>query len=197
MSRYATAARALLRDTLLDAATELLAERRWGQVTMADIARVAGVSRQTVYNELGSREEFAQAYLLREEERLIAIVGETIARHAGDPPRALAEAFAAFLELAAEHPVIRAIAAGDGSEGLLALLTTQGRPVLELATAQLGALLREHWPGLRAGDARALSECCVRLAISHAALPSASPRETGAELARILGPHLEELVGSL
>lgn len=50
---YAVAARELLRDTLLDAARDLLGERDWSEVTMADIATAAGVSRQTLYSELG------------------------------------------------------------------------------------------------------------------------------------------------
>ena len=54
------AARELLRSTLLDAARAELASRRWTEITMADIARAAGVSRQTLYKEFGSREEFAQ-----------------------------------------------------------------------------------------------------------------------------------------
>ena len=33
---------------------------------MAQIARTAGVSRQTLYNEFGSRPEFAEVYVLRE-----------------------------------------------------------------------------------------------------------------------------------
>ena len=53
---YAVAARALLRDTLLDAARRELEQRAWSEVTMADIALAAGVSRQTLYKEFGSRE---------------------------------------------------------------------------------------------------------------------------------------------
>ena len=71
---YAVAARALLRDTLLDAARRELEQRAWSEVTMADIAAAAGVSRQTLYKEFGSREEFAQAFVLREAERFIAAV---------------------------------------------------------------------------------------------------------------------------
>ena len=38
---YPTAARRLLRDTLLDAMRELIAEREWSQVSMAEVARAA------------------------------------------------------------------------------------------------------------------------------------------------------------
>lgn len=66
---YSLAARELLRNTLLDAACDELQDRRWANITMADIARSAGVSRQTLYKEFGSRDEFAQALVLREAER--------------------------------------------------------------------------------------------------------------------------------
>jgi len=46
---YAVAARELLRSTLFEAARHELARRRWNEVTMAEIAVTAGVSRQTLY----------------------------------------------------------------------------------------------------------------------------------------------------
>ena len=48
---YRGAVRQLLRDRLLDAGRDQFGERTWAQVTMAEIATVAGVSRQTLYNE--------------------------------------------------------------------------------------------------------------------------------------------------
>ena len=70
--RYSEAARELLRTTLLDAARALLGERGWARVTMADVAARVGVSRQTLYNTFGSRDELAQALVLREQERMLA-----------------------------------------------------------------------------------------------------------------------------
>ena len=71
---YAEAARELLRNTLLDAARDELERRGWAQITMADIAVAAGVSRQTLYKEFGSRDEFAQAFVMREVDRFLAAV---------------------------------------------------------------------------------------------------------------------------
>ena len=79
---YPTAARQLLRDTLLDAMRELIAEREWGQISMAEVARAAGVSRQTLYKEFGTRQEFAQAFVLREADRFL---GEVETRGHGQP----------------------------------------------------------------------------------------------------------------
>ncbi len=71
---YAEASRALLRDSILDAMRELLRSRDWSAVTLADVARAAGVSRQTIYNEFGSRQGLAQGYALRLADRLASLV---------------------------------------------------------------------------------------------------------------------------
>ncbi|MFI6104349.1 TetR/AcrR family transcriptional regulator [Streptomyces sp. NPDC051310] len=54
------------REALLDAARAALADLPWTAVRMVDVAAAAGVSRQTLYNEFGSKEGLARA-LLRSE----------------------------------------------------------------------------------------------------------------------------------
>src|SRR5271166_2461590 len=78
---YSVAARALLRNTLLDAACHELESRHWADITMADIAVAAGVSRQTLYKEFGSREEFAQVLVMREAERFLDAVARAVKEH--------------------------------------------------------------------------------------------------------------------
>lgn len=193
MSRgaYPEAARALLRDTLLDAVGEQIAEAGWSNVPMAQVARRAGVSRQTLYNEFGDRTGIATAYVLREAERFLVDVEQAIAASPDDPREAVAAAFEVFLTAASEHPIVHAIATGQG-EGLLALVTTSDSPVVELAAARLTAMLEEGWPGLGPADARLAAECVVRLGISYATLPTGPPRRTARSLAQVLGPFLEE-----
>ena len=190
---FQVAARALLRDTLLDAVGELLAERGWSDVPMAEVARRAGVSRQTLYNEFGDRTGLAQAYVLREADRFLDDVERAIVSRAGDPRGAVAAAFEVFLTAASHHPIVHAIATGQG-EGLLALVTTGDSPVVELGTARLTAALTDGWPSLGPQDARAVAECVVRLGISYATLPTGPPRRTAESLARVLGPYLDEVI---
>jgi AcrR family transcriptional regulator len=191
---YQVAARALLRDTLLDAVGDLLAERGWSDVPMAEVARRAGVSRQTLYNEFGDRTGLAQAYVLREAERFLEDVERAIASRPGDARGAVAAAFEVFLTAASHHPIVHAIATGQG-EGLLALVTTGDSPVVELGTARIVDALTHGWPHLDAEDAQAVAECVVRLGISYATLPTGPPRRTAQSLARVLGPYLDEVVG--
>ncbi len=189
---YPVAARRLLHEMLLDAARELLAQRHWSEITMANVARAAGVSRQTLYNEFRSRDEFAQAFVLREEDRLVAAVEATIRAHLEDPAEALTQAFSVFLVAAAEDPMIRRVLSENGAGGILPLLTTRGRPVIEGAVEHLGAIILSCWPHVQRVHVDLLSECLVRLAISYAMLPSGPATMTAASIATLLGPYIEQ-----
>jgi AcrR family transcriptional regulator len=191
---YAVAARELLRNTLLDAARDELQKRRWADVTMADIAGAAGVSRQTLYNEFRSREEFAQVLMVRESDRFLVAVEQAIHDHRSDPTGAISAAFDVFLTAASENALVRMIVAGDGSEELLALFTTQGKPLVERAAEHLTGVILATWPPLARHDAELLSECLVRLAISYAALPKGPASMTAASIAELLGPYVERLL---
>jgi AcrR family transcriptional regulator len=191
---YALAARELLRDSLLDAVAELLHERPWDQITMGMVAARAGVSRQTLYKSFGSRADFAQAYVLREVDRFLAAVKETVEEHLEDPPGALSAAFDLFLKTAADDPFVRSILADDGSEGLLPLVTTHGRPMIERAVHGLAEIILAGWPIVDAGDANLLAEMLVRQAISHAGLPTSPTGMTAASLARLLGPFIDQIL---
>jgi AcrR family transcriptional regulator len=192
---YALAARELLRNTLLDAMGERLQSKAWAAVTMAEVARAAGVSRQTLYNEFGSRQEFAQAFVLREVDRFLLAVEQAITTRIDDPPAAVAAAFAVFLTAAAENPMVRSIVAGEGGGELLPLVTTHGEPVLERATERLSTVFLSAFSSVAAGDARLLADVVVRLAISYAALPSGSSELTAEAVARLLGPYVQSVLG--
>jgi len=192
---YPVAARRLLRDMLLDAARELLALREWPEVTMAAVARTAGVSRQTLYNEFRSRDEFAQAFVLREEERLLAAVEATIRAYPDDPASALEQAFNVFLTVATEDPPIRRVLSEDGADGMIPLLTTRGRPVVEGAAARIEGIICSCWPQVGREDAGLLSASIVRLAISYAMLPAGPASTTAASVATLLRPFIEQAFG--
>jgi AcrR family transcriptional regulator len=191
---FADATRELLRERLLDAADELLISHDWAAITMAAVARGAGVSRQTLYNEFGSRQEFAQAYVLREADRFVRTAEQAIADHCDDPEAALAAAFSGFLADAAENPLVRAMVSGDPSNGLVALVTTRGALVLAAATERLSAFFAATWPQLHEREARQAAEGVVRLAISHALLPAAPADVAGASIAALLGPYLTQRI---
>jgi len=191
---YSEASRALLRERVLDAIHALLGETTWGELTMAAVARRAGVSRQTLYNAFGTRRELAFAYIAREVDRFLAIVKTVVDERAPDAHAALSAALEIFLSATETHPLVRAISASDTGDELLALLTTRGAPALGEVPERLAALLRVHWPQLSRGDALLFAETLVRLAISHAGMPSATPRRTAVGIARLFGPFIDQLL---
>jgi AcrR family transcriptional regulator len=187
---YAVAARELLRDTLFDAARRELEHRGWSEVTMADIAAAAGVSRQTLYKEFGSRNEFAQAFVVREGDRFVRSVEGAIDAHLDDPKTALTAAFGLFLHAAAADPLIRAAIAGDGE--MLPFVTTQGQPLVAHAAELLRGAILTRWPQVAEHAAALLAECLVRLAISYATLPVGSAGMTASSVAELLGPYIDQ-----
>lgn len=193
---YRGAVRQLLRDRLLDAGREQLTERTWAQVTMADIATAAGVSRQTLYNELGSRDEFAQALVIREGSRFLDAVDEAIEANAEDPLAALTAALERFLTIAQDDPFVRLLLGDDGTGGLLPLVTTQSRPVLDWAGERLVSAIATHWPGVAETDLTALADTLVRLAISHVAAPREAPARTASSVTRLLAPSIERMLAT-
>jgi AcrR family transcriptional regulator len=192
---YRVAARQLLRDTLFDAVREMLRERPWAQITMGEVASAAGVSRQTLYKEFGSRDEFAQAFVIREGARFLDAVEQAIATHLDDPSAAVAAGLEVFLTAAAEDPLVALLLADDGTGGMLPLITTQSRPVLVWASARLGDAMRAGWPRASDRDVELLADSFVRLAISYVTMPRDSPAETAAAAASLLAPYVERAMG--
>lgn len=192
---YREASKLLLRETVLDAIGVLLRERPWAQVTMAEIATAAGISRQTLYNEFGAREQLATAFVIREGERFLAAVEGSIEQHLDDPSRALAAALQLFLESAASDPLVTMLLADDGTGGMLPLITTQSGPVLVWAAQRLGGAMQAGWPQMEADDARLLAEALVRLAISYVTAPGGPPELATSDVVRLLEPFIVRAVG--
>lgn len=192
--RYTDASRALLRERVLDAVHDLLAEATWSDVSMASVAKRAGTSRQTLYNAFGNRRDLAHAYIAREVDRFLAIVGEVVAQRAPDAHACLAGALEIFLSAAGSHPLVRAISISESGDELLAMLTTRGAPAVAEVPERLAALLSEHWPQVPTEDAHLVAETLVRLALSHAGMPSGTPARVAADVGRVLGPFLDQLL---
>jgi len=193
---YPEAARELLRQTIFGAARDQLEQRAWSEITMADIAAAAGVSRQTLYNEFGNRNEFGLAFVIHEGERFLDEVEEAVLEHVDNPRAAIDAALEHFLRTAGEDPLIRMLLSDDGTGGMLPFVTTQGMPVVQWATARLGAVIERGWPEAPPADVRLLAESLVRLAISYITNPSDSPETTAASMAQLLGPFIDRALGT-
>jgi len=192
---YPEAAKTLLRETFFGAARDELQRRAWSEITMADVAGTAGVSRQTLYKEFGSRDEFAQAFVIHEGERFLDGVEAAVREHFDDPRAAVGAALEVFLRSAGEDPLVRILLSDDGTGGMLPFVTTQGMPVVEWATARLTATIEQGWPEAPRDKARLLAGTLVRLAISHITAPNDSPEVTAVRTGELLGPFIDEALG--
>ena len=132
-----------LRDRILAAAVDRTTGHGWASLTMARLADDVGVSRQTVYNEIGGKDTLAQAIVLDELGRFLALVEAQFDRHPRDPVAGIASAASAVLSRADAHPLLRAIVSLDAGAqtDLLPLLTTDAGSVVEAFGSSLSACL--------------------------------------------------------
>ena len=105
------------RESLLDAAYAALARRPWSAVRMVDVAAAAGVSRQTLYNEFGSKEGLARALVRREADGYLAGVDRALTGH-GDARERLTATAEWTASSARENALVRAMLTGCWSERL-------------------------------------------------------------------------------
>jgi AcrR family transcriptional regulator len=182
------------RDRLLDAAAVLVAEHGWAAVTMGKLAAHVGVSRQTVYNELGSKAELAEALLLRETERFAERVTEVVAAHPGRPADGVAAAFHQTLEAARTNPLLLIALGGprNGRDDFLPLLTTRPEGVLGRSVDAVAPLFARCYPeaGLTPSEWTVAVEAFVRLLLSHLVQPTGSVAHASGQMRWVIGRML-------
>ena len=174
------------RDLLLDAAAEaVLSGADWDKVRMADVASAAGVSRQTLYYEFGSRDALAQALSLREAARWADGAEAAMAGHEGRPGEAVGAATQWTLTEAAQNPLLKAVLTDD-SGSLLPLLTTRSEALLAASAERCASYLLSHWPELEPALVLFVADAVNRLTLSHLVLPGGRPDEVAADITRLV-----------
>ncbi len=191
---YQTAMRSLLRESVLDAMRDLLTERDWSKITLADVAKQAGVSRQTLYNEFGSRAGLLQAYALRLIDYLVDHVRAAVWAHVDDGGAALNEGFRNFFIDSAADPLVRSLLLGNPEQDLLRLVTLDARPLLEQATGRLTEVFVQSWVAVTEEQAETVARGLVRVALSYVSLPPEPNRDVAADWAALLGPYIDALI---
>jgi AcrR family transcriptional regulator len=173
------------RRRVIDAALELTAAQGWSAVTMSAVADQVGVSRQTVYNEVGSKPALAEAMVLAELERFLDVVGRAFDTHPRDLRAAVGTAVRGVLRLAGENALLREIVSssnGSASE-LLPPLSTDASALIASARAVLVARLSAYDVAADAARLEAVADLLVRTVLSHVMSPGADPERTAADLA--------------
>jgi AcrR family transcriptional regulator len=159
-------------DPYLDAAAVCFARHGIGRTSVPDVARELGVSRTTVYRQVGTVEDAARSLLARELHRFLAWLPEVLDGATG--PETVTRLIAAVTRFAREHPVLSKVLA-DEPELIGPFLTAElpdlvGR-VSSIATPLLDRAMTTGLVHRR--DPAVLAEFLVRVTISLVLAPPA------------------------
>ncbi|MEV4600660.1 TetR family transcriptional regulator [Amycolatopsis sp. NPDC049253] len=181
------------RERLLAAAAELTSAGGWANLTMGRLAADLGVSRQTVYHEVGSKAGLAEALVLRETDKLAGTVGRILANHPGDAAEGVTTAFCHIVAAARVNPLLKTVLGGQGGDELLPLITTRSQAVLERAVTAVTPVLRAQDPelGLSEEEWSVFAETFVRLLLSHVVQPGGPVERTATSVRWVLGRMLD------
>ncbi len=172
---------------MVAAAAELTLEVGWAGVTMGKLADRVGVSRQTVYNEVGSKPQLAEEMVLAELAKFLAVVDAAFDEHPDDLVEAIRSASRGVLELARHNALLQAVvSASYGAETeLLPLLTTRNDALVLAATQAVQARVPAYPVALDDRYLDAAIDMVVRLVLSHVVHPVGEPAATADDIAWI------------
>lgn len=179
-----------VREALIDAAYDAAVTTGWAQARMADIAAAAGVSRQTLYDQFGSRDGLAQAVAMRELERFLDGTEAALAPHRA-LPEAVEAATAYVLRAAQDNPLVHSLLTENGEAGLLPFVTTRAEPLLVVARDRLQRYFAAYYPELDLPDAQLVAEVCTRLTMSYVVLPAEPVDVTAHRVATLVARVLD------
>jgi AcrR family transcriptional regulator len=183
-----------IRERLVAQAVDFTVTHGWSSLTMAKLADRVGVSRQTVYNELGNKPALAEAMVLRELESFLKGVDEAFAAHPDDLVVAIGSAAESALTRAADNPLLHAVLTSyQGAESdLLPLLTTHSEMVLGAAGQMIRAHVSAYDVSLAPDRLERLVDTVVRLVLSHVMQPGGQPKQIAEDIAWIAGRVLDQ-----
>jgi AcrR family transcriptional regulator len=153
-----------VRELLLLVAVERAAELGLARLSMGEVARRAGVSRQTLYRYFSSKQELLAAAVSVETELVLAASLEA-ARAASTGHERLQAALCHALKASRQHPLLQRLLHRE-PESLLPLLLTDGGPVMARVRDTLEWLLGDL--GVPVGRRSAVADLLACLVLSHA-----------------------------
>ncbi|MBC7632457.1 TetR family transcriptional regulator [Aeromicrobium sp.] len=182
-------------ERLLDAAQDVIGSTGWSTVTMARIADVVGVSRQTVYNEFGTKHGLAEQLAMRELERFLGVVRERMAGQV-DIIGGIRAACEGVLLMGEQSLLVRTIVGSLPDEHdteFLTILTTESGEIVESAVAVVKQCVVDLYPPSPLTDAEleVAVEVVVRLVLSAITRPSKPSADAAADIAWIVGLALK------
>lgn len=190
-----------IRDRLMDAAHRIIERSGWSDVTMSAVGAAVGVSRQTVYNEFGSKHGLAEHLAMRELQTFLDVVRRRLADES-DIVQGIRSACEGVLLMGEVSVIVRAIASSGPrtfphgpsmDNDFLKILTTESGQLVEAAVTIVQEAVRENYPptGLTEPELAVAVEAVVRLVLSGITRPSKPPAQAADDIAWIISLVLE------
>ncbi len=168
------------RDRILAATVEAAAVHGLTRLSVADVAKRAGLSRPTLYKHFPSKDALVAAAVQREATAMIEAVAAVV--EGIDEPRAALEAGVLLaLRLVRQHPLLDRVVRTE-PEALVPLLTTDASPVTAAIRAPVELMVAGKLPHLDVVVVRRLADMLARLVVSYALNPPDDPPEVVAGL---------------
>jgi AcrR family transcriptional regulator len=167
-------------DTILRAAVEAAAVHGLTRLSVADVAKQAGLSRPTLYKHFPSKDALVAAAVQREASAMADAV-RTVVDGIADPRAALDAGILLALRLVRDHPLLDRVVRTE-PEVLVPLLTTDASPVTGALRPPVEAMIAGKYPALDAVALRRVADVLVRLLVSYALSAPDDPPEVVASM---------------
>jgi AcrR family transcriptional regulator len=161
-------------DPYLDAAASCFARHGLRRTRVTDIAEEVGVSRVTVYRQVGTTEDAARLLLARELDRLVSSLLPTLL--AADDADGIVAVIASAVDFAVTHPVMRKVLQ-DEADLVGAFVMNEFGTVLERLLLLAEPVVRrlDEIAGTRGIDIPVLAEWVARVVLTMVVGPPAGP----------------------
>lgn len=167
-------------DRILDAAVEVAAIRGLRRLSVAEVAKRAGISRPTLYKHFESKDALVAAAVQRAAVEMVTAVHDVVAA-IDDPREALEAGVLLALRLVRDHPLLDRVVRTE-PETLIPLLTTDDRLVMTAVRAPVEQMIATKLPMLDTVAVRRVADMLARLLISYALRAPDDPPEVVAAI---------------
>ena len=162
-------------ERLLDATLEVAADHGIRRLSVGDVAKRAGLSRQTLYKHFASRDDLVSRTVLREAGRIVEQVIAAAVLH-DDPVAAIEAAILETLRLVRGHPLLDRLVATE-PEVLLPLLIGGPWGVLGAIRDISKQIIEERVPGATGPESSSAADLLSRMLISYTVRSPDQPPE--------------------
>jgi AcrR family transcriptional regulator len=158
-----------LAEPILDAAIEAASIYGITRLSVADVARRAGISRPTLYKRYPSKEALVAAAVMREAARVIDAVQQAVdgVDRAEGPKAALVAGVGTALRLLRDHPLLDRVIRTE-PETLVPALTTDDGLILSVIRPPIEAMIADRFEPLGDVTCRRVADMLTRLLLSYA-----------------------------